>query len=193
MAASVLPYLTEYFIPSAAIQKQALQQESHMATSLSTQENLALQQLSRLADESHLLPNYPILVKQPRFKHAAAAISTKVSMASPSDGNSNREDSDIIKEARAWAFAADAARSATQAVVDDRLHDGFSHAKIAEGLLTDLEQILGSHGDQGENDGGDSAEVRSVQPREGRSRIKSSDRKRPQGIWTKLDGIVGTN
>lgn len=188
-ASGILPYLTEYLIPSARAQKDLLQQESHIATSLSTQERLTVQLLDRLADESHLLPNYPLLTRQPRFKKSVAALGSK--QLSPP-----LKESRSTYEARAWAFAADAARSATDEVVGERLEHGFTHVENAKGVLDELRELLGSNGadegGRGESIGSDDMAVgETTMSKRLPVRGKLAAQKASEGIWSGLDGKVG--
>lgn len=187
-AARILPYLTEYLIPSARSQKAFMQQESHMTKSLSTQQKLTSQLLDRLANESHLLPKYPLLARQPRFINSVAALGPK-QLSPPL--NESRSTS----EARAWAFAADAARSATHEVVDGRLEHGFTHVQNAEDVLDELKKMLGSDGvdEEGRGVSTDSEDMtmsgNTTERRHPKSKIAAQ--RRPEGIWNGFNGKVG--
>ena len=187
-AARILPYLTEYLIPSARSQKAFMQQESHMTKSLSTQQKLTSQLLDRLANESHLLPKYPLLARQPRFINSVAALGPK-QLSPPL--NESRSTS----EARAWAFAADAARSATHEVVDERLEHGFTHVQNAEDVLDELKKMLGSDGvdEEGRGVSTDSEDKtmsgNTTERRHPKSKIAAQ--RRPEGIWNGFNGKVG--
>lgn len=188
-ASLVLPYLTEYLIPSARAQKAFLQQEAHIATSLSKQQDLTMQLLNRLANESHLLPNYPLLSRQPRFKNAVAALGPKQLSAPVHESRSTYE-------ARAWAFAADAARSATHEIVEQRLEHGFTHVKNAQVVLHEIRELLGSNGvDEGgrgeaiETD--DMGVIGSTISKRHPPKRKVAAQRGHQGIWSGLNGKVG--
>ena len=188
-AAMILPYLTEYLIPSARSQKAILQQKSHIATSLSTQQRLTAQLLDRLANESHLLPKYPIMARQPRFQKSVAALGPK--QLSPPMNESRS-----TYEARAWAFAADAARSATQEVVEGRLEHGFTHVENAKDVLDELGKLLGSDGvdDEGRGESiesGGMAVSETTMTRRHRSKSKIAAQRGPEGIWSGSNGKVG--
>ncbi|MCJ1299156.1 hypothetical protein MMC08_001948 [Hypocenomyce scalaris] len=192
----ILPHLTEYLIPSARAQKTSQQQESHIAASLSTQQKLTAQLLDRLANESHLLPNYPLLARQPRFKNSAAALGIKPPSTPLHRNPGARVESRSIYEARAWTFAADAARSATHETVEGRLEHGSQHARNAEGVLDKLGTLLGSGGNNGggEGEGTDSDEwTKSGTTKSMRQTTKanSAAQRRPEGIWRGIDGKVG--
>lgn len=188
-ASWVLPYLTEYLIPSARAQKAFLHQESHIATSLSTQQDLTMQLLNRLANESHLLPNYPLLSRQPRFKNAVAALG-------PKQPSPPVHESRSTYDARAWAFAADAARSATHEIVEQRLEHGFTHVKNAQVVLDDIRELLGSNGvDEGGREEAietDDTGVSGSTTSNGHPpKSKVAAQRGPEGIWSGLNGKVG--
>ncbi|KAA6416119.1 MAG: hypothetical protein FRX48_00838 [Lasallia pustulata] len=185
----ILPYLTEYLIPSAGSQKAFLQQESHIAKTLSTQQNLTTQLLDRLANESHLLPNYPLLARQPRFKNSVAALGSK--QLSPP-----LHESRSVYEARAWAFAADAARSATHEVVQERLEHGFTYVENARDVLDELRKVLGSdcvdEEGRGESiDLDDMAVSETMVKRRQPPKSKMPARRGSEGIWSGMNGKVG--
>ena len=185
----ILPYLTEYLIPSARSQRAFLQQESHVAKTLLTQQKLTTQLLDRLANESHLLPNYPLLARQPRFKKSVAALGSK--QLSPP-----LHESRSVYEARAWAFAADAARSATHEVVEERLEHGFTHVESARDVLDELRKVLGSDCVDEECRGGsvdldDMAMSETTVKRRHPPKSKMPARRGADGIWSGLNGKVG--
>lgn len=188
-ASWMLPYLTEYLIPSARAQKAFLQQESHLATSLSKQQNLTTQLLNRLANESHLLSNYPLLSRQPRFKDTVAALGPK-QLSPPS------HESRSTYEARAWAFAADAARSATHEAVEGRLEHGFTHVKNAKAVLDEIRILLGTDsvdeaGRGGAIDTDDMGMSESTTSKRHPPMSKDATQRGPEGIWSGLNGKVG--
>ncbi|KAI4136017.1 MAG: hypothetical protein LQ347_000136 [Umbilicaria vellea] len=188
-ASRILPYLTEYLIPSARARKAFLQQESHLATTLSTQQNLTTQLLSRLANESHLLPKYPLLSRQPRFKNTVAALGPKQLSPPLHEARSTYE-------ARAWAFAADAARSATHEAAEGQLEHGFTHVENAKAVLNEIRKLLASDGEDG---GGRGEAIDTDDMGVSDSRIskrhppKSKDaaQRGPEGIWSGFNGKVG--
>ena len=188
-ASSVLPYLTEYFIPNANAQKRFLWQESHLSSTLASQIKSTIQLLDRLAEESHLLPNYPVLASQPRFHKLVAAIGSKSSQPAFGGTKENEGEAQILSKARQWGFAASAASIAKQEAVKERLEHGNIQARIAEGIIGELQEILGVDGEGDEEDEG--AEDIWTENIETKSKKQTSSGGRG-GIWAGLDGTIGT-
>ena len=187
-ASSVLPYLTEYLIPTANAQKSFLRQESHFSSTLASQNNATVQVLNRLAEESHLLPSYPILAKQPRFQNVVAALRSKSSPSAFGETTDSENESELIGQARQWAFAADAARSAKQEAVKERLDHGNVHLSMAKSLVEELQEIIGV-----EKGGSDEAEAEEDIWTESvvTKCEKQTDSGDHTGIWAGLDGRIG--
>ena len=187
-ASSVLPYMTEYLIPAANAQKSFLQQESHISSTLASQNKATVQVLDRLAEESHLLPNYPILTTRPRFHKVVTALRSTSSPAALAETARKEEESQILSQARQWAFAADAARSAKQKAVKERLGHGNAHINTAEGLVQELQEILGvgqAENEENEAEGDIWTESITTKPR------KQGSSSSHGGVWAGLDGRVG--
>ena len=187
-ASSVLPYLTEYLIPTANAQKTVLRQESHLSRTLASQIKATMQVLDRLAEESHLLPSYPILARQPRFQNVVAALRSKSSLSAYRETTDNEDDSKLISQARQWAFAADAARSAKQEAVKERLDHGNAHLSTAKTLVKELQEIIGVDKEGNE-------EIEAEEDIWTESIIAKSEKKTTSsgrtGIWAGLDGSIG--
>ena len=143
-AADMLPYVTEHLIPAADAQKALLQQDGHLSNGLNAQKSVITKVLDRLADESHLLAEYPFLASQPRFKDTVAGV--KDPTLSPSTFEDSLEktmDSKIVEKARAWAFAAGAARATSHTDLSRRLRRGEECATAAEKTLEELQDLIG--------------------------------------------------
>lgn len=180
-ATMALPYITESMIPFANAQNALLQQEAHLSCSLNAHKRVLNRVLDRLADESHLLANYPMLSLQPRFKHAVAALGgSKLSPSPPKDTPETTEDVITARHAQAWAFAAEAARVATNKGLDERLRQGEQHAIAAESTLIEMQDMLGVDSDEG----GDNSGADVWNPNQ--SPIG-------KGTWAGLDGNLGAS
>ena len=180
-ATMALPYVTEYMIPLANAQKALHQQEAHLSCSLNSRKRVMNRVLDRLADESHLLANHPMLALQPRFKHAVAALGGSKRSPSPSIETSEMtEDVNTARHAQAWAFAADAARATTNKSLDEILRKGEIYASAAESTLREMQDILGVDSDEGgDNSGGDI--------------WNSNQSPIAKGTWADLDGNLGAS
>lgn len=171
-ASIVLPYATEYLIPAASAQKRFLQHEFHLSKILEGQSQETVHVLERLADESHLLSNYPYLANQQRFKNTVAALGGQ----NPSSELGKEAES--VSLARAWAFASSAARSTKQDEVRESVEHGEKHAQIAKDRIRELREILiGDAEQEGAKKDEDQAGKQ--------SEMKFSN---GIGIWAGLDG-----
>ncbi len=186
-ASSVLPYLTEYLIPAANAQNSFLRQESYVSSTLASQNQATVQLLDRLAEESHLLPNYPVLARQPRFQKVVEALRSKSSPSTLAEARRSEDEPQILSQARQWAFAADASRSAKQEAVKERLEHGTTHIRTAEKLVKELQEILGVDKEENEDEGDEDIWTGSIEVKS-QKQPSSSGR---TGIWAGLDGNIG--
>lgn len=171
-ASIVLPYATEQLIPAASAQKSFLQHQSHLSKILEGQSQENVHALERLADESHLLSNYPYLANQQRFQNTVAAFGGQ------NLGSESGKEAESVSLARAWAFASSAARSTKQDEVQESLEHGEKHAKIAKDRIRELREVLiGDAEQEGAKKDEDQAGKQ--------SEMKSSN---GIGIWAGLDG-----
>lgn len=196
-ASLVLPYLTEYISPASTAQKGLLQQESHFSRTLADQSRRTVKVLERLADESHLLSNYPLPAVQPRFQPGVAALGSRPRPTGPDSIESGtRPDAQSVTQARAWAFAAMAARSAKDDELQERLNHGEKNLEIAKRRIKDLKEILGieSEGEETKDEDKDwwmerGAEKSKHKPMEARE----VGGRGSLGIWAGLDGKISLN
>lgn len=142
-ASIVLPYATEYLIPAASAQQRFLQHKVHISKILEGQSKETVHVLERLADESHLLSNYPYLATQQSFKSKVAALGGQKL------GSELEKEAESVRLARAWAFASSAARSTKQDEVRESVEDGEKYAKIAKDRIRELREILLGDAEQG--------------------------------------------
>lgn len=194
-ASLVLPYLTEYIIPASTAQKGFLQQESHLSKTLADQSRETVKVLQRLADESHLLSNYPLLAMQPRFQKTVAAIGSRLRPSTSGTTESGiRPEAQSVTQARAWAFAATAARSTKYDELQERLDHGDEQLEIAKRRIKELKEILGVGSEGGTQDEDEDLWMENVQ----RSKQKPGETrgvggKGSLGIWAGLDGNISIN
>lgn len=192
----VLSYTNETLVPLSKSQKALALQKSHLTGLLAKEKSTTLRALHRLSDESHLLPEYPILARQPRFKHAVAALNPR---NSPQSIDRAQPD-EVVDLAEAWAFASDAAATSERDYVQQKVILGTEVAQDARKLLgevygtlnQDLDEVL-REGAERDRDASDiwASEARSTRKGgmglSGRSRLE----KRPKGPWSGLNGRVG--
>ncbi|KAL4888944.1 hypothetical protein BDV59DRAFT_187578 [Aspergillus ambiguus] len=186
----VLSFTSEILLPLSKSQRTLALQKSYLAGMLAKEKSATLRVLNRLSDESHLLPEYPLLARQPRFQHATSALRSRPN-AIPTEPT---EPDKVVRLAEAWAFASEAARTTEGEYVEQKATEGGETAEEAEHVLRevyrlinqDLEEAL--RDDAGNEPEGDiwASEARSTRPvgKPVRSR-------RSQGPWSGIDGRVG--
>jgi hypothetical protein len=164
------PFLEE-IVSVSNEQKSMIQQKSYLTISLAKQLKEASQGLDRLADESHLLPAYPM----------PAAISQQKGLDGPvsfGDEIPNHEKPDSSHRARAWVFASGVASSATKDLISEKLEEGEMSVLEARKTLLDLQRLLG------EDVGLDGWAQKHGTTKNGRP-------ERSDDIWVTLDGHLG--
>ncbi|WEW58492.1 hypothetical protein PRK78_003960 [Emydomyces testavorans] len=136
----VFPYVYENVSSILKAQRATTVQNALLSALLSKERWTAAKVLERLQNESHLLPEYPILARQPRFKHTVAAINSRSDIGgSPL---TQTQASEIVTHAEAWAFASGAAHDTTKGHIDGQLAIGTEMAKSAEGTLRGIYEIM---------------------------------------------------
>jgi hypothetical protein len=182
-------YASEVLLPGSKVQRSLALQRSFLSGLLAKERASMAHGLDRLSDESHLLPNYPILARHSKFKHITATARSRADQAGPS-----KED-EIVAKAQAWAFASEAARSNDADVIESRIESGSATVQDASETLQQVCTLLNQDNiavaeNISEDDQDDSdiwaAEVRST--RRGRP---LRNEKRSQGPWSYLNGRVG--
>ncbi|KZF25923.1 hypothetical protein L228DRAFT_279185 [Xylona heveae TC161] len=146
-----LQYAREHLLPFQDFQRSMLQSRTHVESALAKEHKTASQALERLSDESHLLPAYPLLVNQPRFKHAAAVLASRAvqrEAALAEEAASGPYGAyGHIEPARAWAFAADASGINTMETVERALQQGQTTINSAQDRLATMKELLGEEGE----------------------------------------------
>lgn len=188
-AGLVLPYLTEHLIPAADAHKAFLQQESHLASILKSENRETAKVLDRLAGESHLLSEYPLPAARPRSQNTVAGFSSE---NSPRAFNEKPEggEAQTIKQVQTWAFAASAASSARHAAVEERLVHGEKHISIAQGLVKELQEILGKDHEEDEVEVDPQSSSQKTESKSKTKLAKKGERRDQIGIWAGLDGNI---
>ncbi|KAN0122261.1 hypothetical protein V8E51_000587 [Hyaloscypha variabilis] len=138
MNQAIYPYLETTLMVSSE-QKEIIQQKSHVTITLSKQLKEGSQGLDRLADESHLLPTYPISAPGSQRKGLEGAVSFGEQM-------SNHEKPDSSLRARAWVFASESANYALEEAVSERLEEGAKAISEAGETMSGLEVLFGREG-----------------------------------------------
>ena len=191
----ILPYLTSHLIPASSAQKGSLKHESYLAKILADQDREKIKVLEKLADESHLLPTYPLLTAQPRFQNAVAALGSKPRRPAFSDAEdlANGPEGRTITQARAWAFAVSAARAAKHDEVHERLEHGEKQVEITKGQVRELNEILSGEADQSGRESEEEdvwAESAGKKPKRKVVTKRGIDGMGELGIWAGLDGNI---
>lgn len=125
------PYL-EAIMSQSSLQKALITHKSHIFALLGNKCNETNQVLSRLADESQLLPAYPIKLS-PRRTTPAASLSREPTEQSP-----------IVRRIEPWISAADAAKIGTLETVAERVETGQVALEGGMNAIHDSEVLLGA-------------------------------------------------
>ncbi|KAL5343921.1 hypothetical protein BJX70DRAFT_3355 [Aspergillus crustosus] len=189
----VLSYASDVLHPLSKSQRSLVLQKFYLSGMLAKEKSTTMRILNRLSDESHLLPEYPLLARQRRFKHAAAALNPRLA-ANQADPAKQDE---IVDMAEAWTFASAAADSSEKEYVEQKVADGGEHAHQAEHELQRVYNLLNQNLEEAlEDNPSDSQNDSDIWASEARStrshtRMTRSDM-RPKGPWARFDGTVGT-
>ncbi|KAJ5179406.1 hypothetical protein N7492_002616 [Penicillium capsulatum] len=190
----VLAHANENLVPLSKSQKALALQKSYLSGLLAKEKSTALRALHRLSDESHLLPEYPMLARQPRFKHAVAALDSRNSPPA-----ADQAPPDEVKSlAEAWNFASEAAATNQRDYVQQKVALGTEVARDARQTLGEvyntLNQDLESVLQDGTEHRPDASDIWTSEAHSTRGLSKSSApriEKRAKGPWAGLHGRVG--
>ncbi|KAJ9361719.1 hypothetical protein C8Q69DRAFT_506088 [Paecilomyces variotii] len=188
----LLPYASEVLLPLSKTQKSLALQKTYLSGILAKEKSTARRMLDRLSDESHLLPEYPLLARQPRYKQAVTAISSRSAAESPELAKPD----EILSRAQAWAFASSAARTHERAYVEEKTDVGKEMAESAEQTLQEVYEIINQEYEE-EHDAGatpDEGDIwaSEVRPTRSRTRQVRTEKRAPgRGPWSGLNGRVG--
>lgn len=131
-----LPYLQQ-IVAISNDQKTIVQQKAHLTTTLIKQFKEGIQELDRLAEESHLLASHPMSAAQSQNKYKEKGTSFEEYI-------SQHEKPEYLHRAKAWVSAADLAGKSTEVSVLESIEDGKFMVERAQGSLETLRKILGS-------------------------------------------------
>jgi len=148
---SSLPFLLTQIQNRTQLRHFHSQQAAHYSSLMAKEGSKTTMELSRLADESHLLPAYPMLAQQGRFKLAVTAIASKGLLA---DAIPGEEESEMSRRMKAWSFAADAAREVRQTMVMGQLERSNEVVKEGERWIAKLRELHGNGDGAGQVNGG---------------------------------------
>lgn len=187
----VLSYASETLVPLSKSQKSLALQKSYLSGLLAKEKSTTLRALHRIRDESHLLPEYPLLARQPRFKHAVAALNSRNQSQSP---DQNQPD-EIVGLAEAWAFASEAAAANERDRVQQKVVLGTEIAQDARKTLGEVYGILNQELSDVMPDA-DPETTSDIWASEahttrGVGNHSGSREKRPNGPWSGLHGRIG--
>ncbi|OJJ31156.1 hypothetical protein ASPWEDRAFT_45117 [Aspergillus wentii DTO 134E9] len=188
----VLLYASQTLLPLSKSQRALTLQKSYMAGLLAKEKSTALRVLNRLGDESLLLPEYPIMARQPRVNPGATARHSRQS----STATEQIKPDEVVNLAEAWAFASEAAGTKEREHVEENVAMGEEMAQDAQQMLREVYRMLnqdleGALGDDQDVEQG-SGDNWSHGARSTRSQTRQRrEEKRSQGPWAALNGRVG--
>lgn len=189
----VLVFATENLAPLSKSQKAMALQKTYLTSLLAKEKSTTLRALHRLRDESHLLPEYPILARQPRFKHAVAALNSR-NQVQNTRTDTNPPD-ELVSLAEAWSFASNAAGTQGREYVQQKIALGTEVTQDARKTLGEVYDILNQDLDevmrQGVEQDSEASDIWASEARTGRGASGSRQEKRAKGPWGGLNGRVG--
>lgn len=190
---SVLPFILTQIHNPTQIHRFYRQEKTHLASLINKEHSKTTSELSRLADESHLLPTYPMLDQPDRFKRATAALASNSLV---NEGTADDEESEMSRRVEAWAFAADAAKAASLKTVSEHVDKGVEALEEGENWVARLKELLGDDDDCRQELGGDrdgntdqsdgEEDVWAVEAAVGQLVIRKPDVKGMKGPWAGL-------
>ncbi|KAK8095364.1 hypothetical protein PG999_013386 [Apiospora kogelbergensis] len=175
-------------------QKAAIEEKTHINTSLARQQEDAKLTLEHLTQESQLLPKYPAQNrhKSPARRNLSFGEATRVSKFG------------VAKQVEPWIYAADSAKIATLEMVAERVEEGMlsidearsTIEEICKLLMIDLDEVR-QQSEQGQKNAAsaeDTPTAKSPSKRavEIKAREEEEQKKLPKTIWSILDGNLGS-
>lgn len=178
-----LAFTSENILPLSKSQRALALQKSYLSGMLAKEKATTLRMLNRLSDESHLLPEYPIPARQPRFRNAQHRRTTSSAEQTKPD--------EVVSLAEAWAFASESARENEREHVEQQLELGDEAAQDAQKTLQEVYDILNQDLEVTPGDQEPKSDIWADEARSTRSQTKPSrTEKRPNGPWSRLNGQV---
>ncbi|CEL01272.1 hypothetical protein ASPCAL00860 [Aspergillus calidoustus] len=186
----VLSFASSILHPLSKNQRSLALQKFYLSGLLAKEKATTLRILNRLSDESHLLPEYPILARQPRFNHATAALGSRQAASQPDPAKQD----EIINMAEAWAFASAAAGSNVKEYVEQKVGDGSERAQVAQQELQRVYDLLNQSLEEALEDdqaGQASSDIWASEAQSTRSGTRlARSNQRSKGPWSRLNGKV---
>lgn len=177
----ITPYI-ENLLSITHEQKASIAQKSHLNGVLAKQTEKIGRALSRLAEESQLLPDHP----------------TRRRQGGHGGDLSDKGDHEIISRVLPWVSAADSAKLATLETVAEKIEEGQVALEASTKYLVEIDQLLGRNAvAEDESVDGDATEddiwlAETQTPRKGPKappRIDAAAERRD--VWSLLDGNLG--
>ncbi|KAL9621829.1 MAG: hypothetical protein Q9160_003802 [Pyrenula sp. 1 TL-2023] len=183
---SPLPFIIKRLLRNGELERQLEDQTRSLSEVLKDGNSSINETIKRLQDESHLLPSYPVLAKQERFREVSKALG-RSNMQSPSAGTSG----DVNESLKAWRFAS----AASYTALNEFVHEHFDQAKIAldksEQVLDSLRNQLGI-GHSGRNSNGrENDDIWAAEMDEGVAKQDLEGGRDERGPWSGLNGRIG--
>lgn len=182
----LVPYI-ENLLVLARAQRATISQKSHMKAVLSSQLKDTCQVLGHLAEESQLLPTYPMKESLRRRSGLVSELTSKKS-STP----------DIANRIKPWVFASDAAKITSLESVTETIEGGQLSLEGSMKALDELETLLGLAQDEGkeaEDEGptDDDVWLDTEVSKGGSSRKHTSKGQegKPGDVWSTLHGNLG--
>ncbi|GIJ88669.1 hypothetical protein Asppvi_007595 [Aspergillus pseudoviridinutans] len=184
----VLSFASENLLPLSKTQRALALQKNYLSGLLAKERSTTIRILNRLSDESHLLPEYPLLTHQPRFKHISSRHATSATGLPKPD--------EVVTLAESWAFASEAAAKNEHQYVEEKLAEGQEAATDAEHVLQEVYNMLNQDLEETLRDPHsseeDSNDIWASEARSTWSRTRTTrSQKHPRGPWAKLNGQLG--
>ncbi|KAK8089482.1 hypothetical protein PG997_004443 [Apiospora hydei] len=164
-------------------QKAAIEEKTHINTSLARQQEDAKLALEHLTQESQLLPKYPAAARN-NFGEA-----TRVSQLG------------VAKQVEPWIYAADSAKIATLEMVAEKVEEGMLSIDEARGaidevcklLMIDVDEVQQRSEQEKDTAAEDTQTIKNPPKRaiEMKAREEEEQKKLPKTIWSILDGNLG--
>jgi hypothetical protein len=183
------PYI-EQLLSLSRTQKAMIAQKSHVGNSLSKQAKDMCQSLGHLAEESQLLPAYPMKDSMRRRSGLQHELTGR---------GSGRPD--IAQRIKPWVFAADSAKIACLEAVTEHVERGQISLGATMQSLEEINSLLGQHvpkKDETETPAGDETEddvwLTGASPSKAAGGRKHTDKapvRVPGDPWSKLHGSLG--
>lgn len=181
----LIPYV-EALLSISSHQKTMISHKSHASTVLKKQVDESRQALDRLAEESQLLPSYPLKNSQ-RWRSGMVSETTK----------SSKRSEGISSHIRPWVMAADSAKIATLEAVAETIEGGEVALENCIKSLQIIDRLLGQGADQETGDADPAQPSDKVGPSSGgasvgkQSNNKIGPRQQKGDPWSRLHGNLG--